>query len=142
MVIIHVDGSHNWYTKAGAAGAVAFDEDGKPTLRCYQYFPKRTHNQAEYLAVILGIRLAYQLETEERVCIITDCQLVAKTFAGEWTQKSPLLLPYLEQIRERVKLIPGGVDIAWASKDLTGDAHDAAKKAMALKNREIRWQTM
>jgi len=140
-VIIHVDGAHNWKTGAGAAGAVAF-EDGKPVMRCYCYFPKRTHNQAEYLAVLLGVRLAYQLETEEPVAIITDCQLIAKCFAGEWKQDSPLLLPYLETIREKVKLIPGGVDVAWARKDLTKHAHDAAQKAFALRNGVIRWEKL
>lgn len=136
-----VDGAHNWKTGAGAAGAVAF-EDGKAVMRCYKYFPQRTHNQAEYLAVILGIRLAYQLEVTDSVLIITDSQLVVKCFAGDWIQSSPLLQPYLDIIREKIELIPGGVDIAWARKDLTSHAHDAAKKAFALRNRRIRWETM
>lgn len=140
-MIIHVDGAHNWKTKGAAAGAVAF-EDGKPVMRCYRYFSKKTHNQAEYLAVILGIRLAYQLETEEPVLIITDCQLVANCFAGEWRQSSPLLQPYLDIIKEKMQLIPGGVDIAWARREFLDHAHNAAEKAMALRNREIRWQTM
>jgi len=141
-VIIHVDGAHNWKTGGAAAGAVAF-EDGKPTMRCYRYFPKKTHNQAEYLAVILGIRLAYQLEIEEPVLIITDSQLVAKCFAGEWKQSSPLLRPYLDLIREKIQLLPGGVDIAWErGEKISPLAHDAAQKAMALRNREIRWETL
>lgn len=136
-----VDGGHNWKNKSGVAGAVAF-ENGKPIMRCYKWFPKKTHNQAEYLAILLGIRLAYQLETEERVLIITDSQLAAKCYAGEWVQSSPLLLPILLNIHEKAKLIPGGVDVAWARRDLTEQAHDACQKAFALRNREIRWEMM
>lgn len=77
---------------AGAAAIIkSFGVDGEKTVAVLKkFFPRATNNQAEYEAVILGLREAKKLGVEE-VELVMDSELAVKQLRGEYRVKNPEL---------------------------------------------------
>lgn len=61
-----------------------------------------SNNEAEYKALIAGLRLAKGIEAQ-RVGDFCDSQLVANQFNGEYKTKNNLMDAYLKVVQEIVK---------------------------------------
>lgn len=77
---------------AGAAAIIkSLDEGGEKKVAALKhFFPRATNNQAEYEAVILGLREAKKLGAEE-VELVMDSELAVKQLRGEYRVKNPEL---------------------------------------------------
>ena len=97
-VVVNVDGGARGNPGPAAVGAVA-SAGGEVLLERGEYIGEATNNVAEYKALLLGLRLAKELEARE-VEIVNDSELVARQIGGEYKVKHAGLKPlYLEAMR-------------------------------------------
>ncbi|XP_058761740.1 uncharacterized protein LOC131635150 [Vicia villosa] len=96
---LYVDGA----SSLTSSGAGIILENGEGTLievSLSLSFPT-SNNQAEYEALLAGLRLANDLEAKE-IEVFTEFQLVASHISGEYQVKSEALAEYLALVRERL----------------------------------------
>ena len=60
---------------------------------------KTSNNQAEYEALIAGLRIAKDLKVE-KLRAYSDSQLVVGQAKGEFEAKDPVMAKYLQKVRE------------------------------------------
>lgn len=96
-VIINTDGGARGNPGPAGIGVVIRDAETGETLEEHaEYLGETTNNQAEYRAVILGLKRAKDLGAVE-VEIVTDSELVVKQANGEYKVKNPdLAVRFLE----------------------------------------------
>jgi len=88
---LSVDGAA-WPNPGPAGIGISLCVEGVEILACSEPIGRATNNQAEYRALIEGVRLALELGYR-RLCIYTDSRLVASQLRGAWRLKSPNLKP-------------------------------------------------
>ncbi|XP_058726390.1 uncharacterized protein LOC131597732 [Vicia villosa] len=96
---LYVDGA----SSSSGSGEGTILENGVGTLievSLSLSFPT-SNNQAEYEALLAGLRLANDLEAEE-IEVFTDSQLVVSHISGEYQVKSETLAEYLTLVRGRL----------------------------------------
>jgi ribonuclease HI len=71
---------------------VITDEQGTELLRANDFIGVATNNEAEYRALLLGLKRASQLGAHE-VEVVNDSQLVARQITGEYRVKKADLKP-------------------------------------------------
>jgi ribonuclease HI len=91
-VVVHVDGGARGNPGPAAVAAVATAPDGEPLTERNEYIGETTNNVAEYRAVLLGLRLARELDASE-VEVINDSELVARQIGGQYKVKNAGLRP-------------------------------------------------
>ena len=89
MLSIFVDGAVSGTRHAGAA-AIARTQKGYFVGWMSRQFPTMTNNEAEYQAVLLGLKLAKRLGAD-RVEIISDSEVVVRQMRGDSRVLSPRL---------------------------------------------------
>ncbi|XP_017237355.1 uncharacterized protein LOC108210538 [Daucus carota subsp. sativus] len=88
---LFVDGSS---TKArSGAGVVLISPEGFQVLQAIKFSFNATNNQAEYEALIAGLKLAASLLAQE-LQIFSDSQVVVRQLSGEYDVNDPTLLRY------------------------------------------------
>jgi len=98
MLSIFVDGAVSGTKHAGAA-AIARTQKGYFVGWLSRQFPTMTNNEAEYQAVLLGLKLAKRLGAD-RVEIISDSEVVVRQMRGDSRVLSPRLKrPHQETCR-------------------------------------------
>ena len=85
---LYVDGAsrHN----PGPAGAgIYILKDGEPIEKRGLFVGVKTNNQAEYLALVLGLLFLKQhVRSDDKVCIVSDSELMVKQLKGEYRVKN------------------------------------------------------
>lgn len=102
--------SQNWilYTDGacrgnpGESGAGAFIEGPQGEISLRRYLGRKTNNQAEYLALILGLEKIRDLGVKS-VEIRADSELMIKQLRGEYRVKNEGILPLFKQAQQLVK---------------------------------------
>jgi len=85
-LILHTDGGSRGNPGPSALGVVISTPEGE-TLESYgEYLGEMTNNQAEYRALLSGIRKALALGAE-RLRIYMDSELIVKQMKGEYRVK-------------------------------------------------------
>lgn len=85
-LILHTDGGSRGNPGPSALGVVISTSEGE-TLESYgEYLGEMTNNQAEYHALLSGIRKAIALGAE-RLRIYMDSELIVKQMKGEYRVK-------------------------------------------------------
>lgn len=89
--ILYIDGAAR--NNPGPSGVGIIIKHNDETLLEAGYFlGTKTNNQAEYLALIIGLMHLYELaESKSLVNIITDSQLLARQITGHYRVKEPAL---------------------------------------------------
>jgi ribonuclease HI len=91
-VCIHTDGGSRGNPGPAASGAVinavSVDEEGEVLARVSRYLGKTTNNQAEYMAIIIGLERAKMLGADE-VEVVMDSELCVRQMNGEYKVKNP-----------------------------------------------------
>jgi len=90
---LYVDGASRNNPGPSGAGLCIF-KDGRAVEKHGFYLGKRTNNQAEYLALLLGIFfLKKQVSTTDFVEVISDSQLLVRQLLGAYRVKNAELQP-------------------------------------------------
>ena len=87
---IFSDGGARGNPGPAAAGVVIKNNEGKILSAFGQYLGEQTNNYAEYLALIEGLKKAYELGASEVECVL-DSELVTKQMKREYKVKEPTL---------------------------------------------------
>ena len=81
LLSIHIDGASRGNPGRAGAGVWITDRDGKGQAEICRYLGHKTNNEAEYWALLLGLREAKRLGGES-IRIFTDSELVARQVNG------------------------------------------------------------
>jgi len=92
MVIIHTDGASRGNPGLAGLGALLEDEDGQVLGAVSKFLGETTNNQAEYMAVIEGLKAAIEMGAKS-VELRADSELVVKQINGQYKVKKPELKP-------------------------------------------------
>ncbi|XP_064950466.1 uncharacterized protein LOC135604741 [Musa acuminata AAA Group] len=93
---LHVDGSAN--AKGAGAGLVLVTPDSRSIERSFRFGFRATNNEAEYEALLVGLRLALEMRVTD-IRVITDSQLVARQLDGEYEARDSTMAKYLAQVK-------------------------------------------
>ncbi|KAK2425775.1 hypothetical protein QL285_024519 [Trifolium repens] len=93
---LSVDGASN--IKGNGAGVILEGPDGVLIEQSLRFAFKASNNQAEYEALIAGMKLAREMEVTD-LRAKSDSQLVTNQVSGEYQTKDPQLIRYLEKVR-------------------------------------------
>jgi len=85
---IYSDGGSRGNPGPAASGAVLYDEDGEVVAEVSKYIGIDTNNQAEYIAIIIGLEKAKELGAE-KVELFMDSELAVKQLTGVYKVKHP-----------------------------------------------------
>ncbi len=88
--IVNTDGASRGNPGDSGAGAVVLDTDGREMVVVGEYIGRATNNEAEYHALMLGMRAAREIGVTEIECRV-DSELIAKQINGEYRVKKPEL---------------------------------------------------
>ncbi|XP_065007552.1 uncharacterized protein LOC135638367 [Musa acuminata AAA Group] len=101
--ILHVDGSAN--SRGAGAGLVLLAPDGCSFERSLRFRFKATNNEAEYKALLAGLRLALEMQVDA-IHVLTDSQLVAKQLSGGYEARDATMAKYLARVRDLTPRFP------------------------------------
>jgi ribonuclease HI len=93
---LSVDGASN--IKGSGAGVILEGPDGVLIEQSLRFAFRASNNQAEYEALIAGMKLAREMEVTD-LRAKNDSQLVTNQVSGEYQTKDPQLIRYLEKVR-------------------------------------------
>ena len=82
------DGASRGNPVEAGLGVVIEDDSGHIVKRIARYLGRATNNQAEYAALIEGLKAALELGAEE-LNIYADSELLVKQMNGEYRVKNP-----------------------------------------------------
>ena len=121
---IYFDGaSRNNPGPAGAGGVIK--ENGKIIKRYHRYLGRKTNNEAEYLAVLLGVKIVKRLKLEpDQLIMAGDSSLIIHQLAGRYKVKNERLKKLHGQVRKEIINIGCGVDF----KDLPREKNEEADR--------------
>ncbi|GAU50294.1 hypothetical protein TSUD_137480 [Trifolium subterraneum] len=97
---LSMDGSSN--LRGSGAGVVLEGPEGVLIEQSLRFAFKASNNQAEYEALIAGMKLAKEMDVQE-LKVQSDSQLVANQVSGEFQTKDPQLAKYLEKVKGMAK---------------------------------------
>jgi len=87
LLSIYVDGSSQGNPGPAGIGVVVCDERGQVVTTRQLPLPSATNNEAEYRAVLEGLRLAHELGADE-VILCSDSELVVRQLQGAYQVRS------------------------------------------------------
>ena len=97
-LILYIDGSVEGNPGPGAIGVVIEDGHGGPVEAWGEAIGHCTNNQAEYQALLAGLRKARRLGGKV-VTVRSDSQLLVRQFLGEYKVRDEKLKPLHEEAR-------------------------------------------
>jgi len=96
---IYVDGASRGNPGPSGVGIVIEDGDGVTKVKISSYIGRATNNQAEYRALIVGLREAVRLEAEH-VEIKSDSELLVKQVCGRYKIRNAMLRALFEEVKQ------------------------------------------
>jgi ribonuclease HI len=96
---IYVDGASRGNPGPSGIGIVIEDREGATKVKISSYIGRTTNNQAEYRALIVGLREAVRLKAEH-VDIMSDSELLVEQVCGRYKVRSPKLRSLFEEVKE------------------------------------------
>jgi len=102
MINLYTDGGSRGNPGQSAVGVVLKNEHGKILEKVGKYIGKGTNNEAEYTALITGLKLCLA-KNEAQVNCFLDSELVVKQLKGLYKVKEPRMKLFFEKIKELEK---------------------------------------
>jgi ribonuclease HI len=125
---IYADGA-SWGNPGPAAiGAIIKDEQQKVLAKVSRYIGEGTNNQAEYQAVIAGLKEAARFKADQATLYL-DSELVAKQLIGSYKVRNLFLFPLYKEALELCKKF-SGLSIVHVGHEGNNEAHALAKAAL------------
>jgi ribonuclease HI len=94
-----VDGASRGNPGPSGIGIVIEDRGGATKVKISGYIGRTTNNQAEYRALIVGLREAARLKAEH-VDIMSDSELLVEQVCGRYKVRSAQLRNLFEEVKE------------------------------------------
>ena len=127
-LIIATDGAARGNPGLAGAGVVIKDAAGRRLEAIHKFLGVTTNNQAEYRALIEGLRAALH-HNPEAVTVRMDSELVVKQMNGQYRVRHPEILPlYLEAV-EAVSALPE-VTFEYVPRERNREADDLSNIAI------------
>ena len=104
-LIVETDGAARGNPGLAGAGVIIKDEHGRRIETIGKYLGVTTNNQAEYRALIEGLR-AVARHQPESVTVRMDSELVVKQMNGQYRVRHPELLPLYVEAVEAAAALP------------------------------------
>jgi len=102
---LYTDGASRGNPGHAGAGVVIIDPKGKVICKRAVYLGKKTNNEAEYLALILGLNEVCRRCLKE-ICIFLDSNLIVNQIKGVFSVKAPNLIPLHLKVRQLLRKVP------------------------------------
>jgi ribonuclease HI len=99
---LHTDGASKGNPGRAGVGIWITDGEGRTVARLSRYLGRKTNNEAEYWALLVGLREARRLGGET-LRIVTDSELVERQINGLYRVKDAKLKPLHKAAAERLK---------------------------------------
>jgi ribonuclease HI len=127
-IVLRTDGASRGNPGHAAAGVVLADAQGNVLVRDAAYLGVLTNNQAEYRALILGLRAAARYNPSS-VRVYMDSELVVRQMRGEYKVKHDLLRQLYEEACAAARALPH-VTFANVPRSQNADADALANAAL------------
>ncbi|HEX6209109.1 MAG TPA: ribonuclease HI family protein [Actinomycetota bacterium] len=105
-LIVHTDGAARGNPGPAGIGAIVTDGSGRTVATLAEGIGVATNNQAEYRAVIEGLRLAAE-RGAKRVLVRSDSKLLVEQLSGRFRVKNPTLQRLHAEVRALVRTFEG-----------------------------------
>jgi ribulose-5-phosphate 3-epimerase (EC 5.1.3.1) len=102
VLSVYVDGSSQGNPGPAGIGVIACDEGGQVIATRQRPLPSATNNEAEYQAILEGLRLARELGASE-VIIFSDSELVVRQLQGAYQVRSEGLKGLWREAKELMR---------------------------------------
>jgi len=119
-LVLYTDGGSRGNPGLAGYGAVLAESSGRVLREVSDYIGRATNNEAEYFALIAGLRLAIEHGAANLV-IHSDSQLMIRQINGQYKVKSAKLKPLFAQVRALLSKIP-----AWRAQHVPREANARA----------------
>ncbi|XP_074337090.1 uncharacterized protein LOC141674268 [Apium graveolens] len=120
---LYVDGSS--MAERSGAGLILISPEGFTIQHAITFSFKATNNQAEYEALISGLKLAKSLGISKMI-VYSDSQIVVKQTSGEYIAKDPILEQYQAMVRNILEATPD-ITILQINKEENSKADELSK---------------
>jgi ribonuclease HI len=97
-MVVYVDGASRGNPGPAAIGVAIEDENGASQLRISSYIGETTNNQAEYRALIAGLKEAARLKADH-IDVRTDSELLVEQIQGRYKVRSQDLRPLFQEVK-------------------------------------------
>ncbi|OGL60500.1 MAG: hypothetical protein A3J27_06225 [Candidatus Tectomicrobia bacterium RIFCSPLOWO2_12_FULL_69_37] len=125
---VHTDGAARGNPGPAAAAALVYDESGECVGEAARYLGVATNNVAEYQGLLLGLGRARELGATE-VEVVTDSELLARQWSGQYRVKHPELKELYGQAKEAARSFERVV-VRHVRRDENAAADTAANRAI------------
>jgi lactoylglutathione lyase len=133
-LMLYSDGGARGNPGPAAIAFVALNEQGETTMMDSKFIGVHTNNQAEYLALLLGLEFALNYKAQEVICHL-DSELVSKQLNGEYTVKNNELYQLWRKVQEQKRCFKKIIFVSVPRE------HPQIQKADALLNKTLDEQT-
>ncbi len=127
-LLIHTDGAARGNPGPAGAAAVLYDGSGACVAEVLQYLGEATNNVAEYRGLLLGLKRAKEIGAGT-VEIVTDSELLAKQWNGEYRVKNKTLRPLFDEAKEIAGAFES-VEVRHVRRGGNAAADEAANRAI------------
>jgi ribonuclease HI len=104
-LILHTDGAARGNPGPAAAGIVVEREGGEMLVQVGKYLGEMPNNQAEYRALILGLRATSEFKPDA-VDVFMDSELVVRQMTGVYQVRDATLRQLYQEAMALVRAIP------------------------------------
>lgn len=127
-IILFTDGGSRGNPGPAGIGMVVKNEEGHTIERLWKFLGVATNNQAEYRAILEGLKHVLAVYEPQEVSCYLDSELVVKQLNGEYKVKNKELIPLYEEIRSLVMF--RGVHFHHVPRERNQEADACANTAM------------
>lgn len=103
---LYTDGACRGNPGDGGAGVVLFDEDGRVVATAKKFLGICTNNEAEYGALILGLKEALKSK-HKNIRIFLDSELLVRQINGVYRVKNSRLKELMKDVRKYLSMFDG-----------------------------------
>jgi len=127
-LIINSDGAARGNPGPAGIGVTIKDEKGAIVREIAEYLGETTNNQAEYRALIAGLKAAVEMGAEE-IRAFADSELIVKQIKGLYKVKNEGLRPLFEEVKGLLRKFKS-CNITYVPREMNKEADKLANKAI------------
>lgn len=131
-VVLKTDGGSRGNPGPSGAGWVVFSPDGAVIATGNEYLGRRTNNEAEYAAVLLGLQAVLELGYQS-VDLRVDSELLVKQVKGIYRVKNERLKPLFGEVKRLLQRFSSST-VEHIRREANSDADRQANLAMDRKS--------